>query len=228
MRRWFSHRTERIARTQTMGKGMPFLLRLFSFEGRISRKTYWLSMGGVLLAPVLAWLVFALLLRGGVLPPSEAVKAIFFCAVLLPPLVPALALSIKRLHDRERSWRTFAALVFLAYISIISERFFFFLNKGESLISANVPDAIMAYLFPAPMVLIHFLAPVGGFVFLGNASKFISSVNDGYWDIPAAFYFADSLGGLVMLVAGFWYLWEVGFRPGTVGPNKYGPDPLQE
>lgn len=26
----------------------------------------------------------------------------------------------------------------------------------------------------------------------------------------------------------FWYLWEVGFRRGTVGPNKYGPDPLQK
>jgi uncharacterized membrane protein YhaH (DUF805 family) len=43
----------------------------------------------------------------------------------------------------------------------------------------------------------------------------------------ASRYLADSLGGLILLVAGLWYFWEVGFRRGTVGPNKYGPDPLQ-
>jgi hypothetical protein len=25
----------------------------------------------------------------------------------------------------------------------------------------------------------------------------------------------------------FWFLFELGFRRGTVGPNEYGPDPVE-
>jgi len=31
---------------------------------------------------------------------------------------------------------------------------------------------------------------------------------------------------LIPLIGGIWYLIEVGFLPGTRGPNQYGPDPL--
>lgn len=31
---------------------------------------------------------------------------------------------------------------------------------------------------------------------------------------------------LVPLIGAIWYLVEVGFLPGTIGPNKYGADPL--
>lgn len=209
---------------------MSFLKSLFSFEGRISRKTYWISMAAVLLAPFLVWLVFAALIRGGMIPPSEAVKTVFFGLLLLPPLVPLMALFIKRLHDRGRSWRTLAALVLSVVAIIIAERLFFYLHEGEPIIPAKQTTlAVMLFLLAsAPITSLHFLAPVGTYMFLSNVAKIIASVQGGYWDIPTAFYFADSLAGLILLVAGLWYLREVGFRRGTVGPNTYGPDPLQE
>jgi uncharacterized membrane protein YhaH (DUF805 family) len=33
--------------------------------------------------------------------------------------------------------------------------------------------------------------------------------------------------GLVILVLSLWGLIELGFLRGTVGPNQYGPDPLE-
>ncbi|MFO1119461.1 MAG: DUF805 domain-containing protein [Rhodospirillales bacterium] len=32
--------------------------------------------------------------------------------------------------------------------------------------------------------------------------------------------------GLIPIVGGIWLLVELGFLRGTIGPNKYGPDPL--
>jgi len=33
---------------------------------------------------------------------------------------------------------------------------------------------------------------------------------------------------IALLIVGIWFLIELGFLRGTVGPNEYGPDPLQE
>ena len=35
-----------------------------------------------------------------------------------------------------------------------------------------------------------------------------------------------SLIGLVPIIGGIWMLVELGFLPGTEGPNRFGPDPL--
>jgi len=37
----------------------------------------------------------------------------------------------------------------------------------------------------------------------------------------------DYVLGLALLIVGIWYLIELGILRGTVGPNRYGPDPLE-
>ena len=68
---------------------------LFSFEGRIPRKTYWIW--GVLV--LLAFLLFASLVLG-ILGVDETVGGALMNLVVL---WPALAVSVKRWHDRDKS-----------------------------------------------------------------------------------------------------------------------------
>ena len=37
----------------------------------------------------------------------------------------------------------------------------------------------------------------------------------------------DFLLNVIIFVIGIWFLIELGFLRGTVGPNQYGPDPLE-
>jgi uncharacterized membrane protein YhaH (DUF805 family) len=43
---------------------------------------------------------------------------------------------------------------------------------------------------------------------------------------PLAFNAIDVTSFLINLVLFFWFLFELGFRRGTVGPNEFGPDPV--
>ena len=71
----------------------------FSFEGRINRQKYWVP-GTLLLLAVFTPLLVVVGLLAGSMPEVAAVAGI----VLYIPLVWAsLALSAKRLHDRNRS-----------------------------------------------------------------------------------------------------------------------------
>ena len=37
----------------------------------------------------------------------------------------------------------------------------------------------------------------------------------------------DYILGIALLIVGIWYLIELGILRGTIGPNQYGPDPLE-
>jgi len=86
----------------------------FSFEGRIGRKTYWLSVLGLV-----GVLVVAQLLMVGLAAVSEtlgligAILALAICAVAL---IPSFALPIKRWHDLDKSgW-----YVLLGFIPVVN------------------------------------------------------------------------------------------------------------
>jgi uncharacterized membrane protein YhaH (DUF805 family) len=64
---------------------------LFSFEGRISRESYWLFFG--------ACLVLSIALQVAVGAPNESEAMIFWLILLWP----ALAVIVKRYHDCDRS-----------------------------------------------------------------------------------------------------------------------------
>lgn len=150
---------------------MPLSQLLFSFQGRINRKPWWLAslaVGAVAIVVVVAIIIAA---GGAILSddPMAAVGAlgglIVVVIVLLVPLIwIGLALGAKRLHDRNKSawW------------------------------------LVVFYLVPAV------LDGIGNHL---EGAGFILSIGA----------FAISIWGLI----------ELGFLRGTVGPNQYGPDPLE-
>ena len=105
--------------TATMFDDRPTLRQLlFGFGGRIGRRTWWLW--GVA-APLGLALYFTVLLRVvGVSPRATEV------AVNLALLWPALAVSVKRWHDRGKSgWWVLVALVpFVGWLWMLVENGF--------------------------------------------------------------------------------------------------------
>ncbi len=82
---------------------------LFSFTGRITRKTYWLSLLGVIAA------MFILIVLLGLLGIGESVLNIAIVLIYIPVMWMSLAIQVKRWHDRDKSgwW------VFISFIPII-------------------------------------------------------------------------------------------------------------
>src|SRR5262245_40981460 len=82
-------------------ESLPMLRFFFSFQGRLSRRQYWLSIWLVpmLIAPVL---VATLLLSSHV---SWRVIATIFAATLVPAGASAAAMTVKRAHDLGKPGR---------------------------------------------------------------------------------------------------------------------------
>jgi uncharacterized membrane protein YhaH (DUF805 family) len=142
---------------------------LFSFTGRIGRASYWLVMvlmSAVLVAITLAFEFFTASSSGLSTTLVVSVSAAVVIAALAI-LVPALAVSAKRLHDRDKS-----ALWIL----------FFWLGPG--------------------------LIQILGRRLLDENTQFVTAA--------------------IAWVIFLWMLVELGILRGTIGPNQYGPDPLQK
>jgi uncharacterized membrane protein YhaH (DUF805 family) len=151
---------------------MPLGQLLFSFQGRINRKPWWLaSLATTLIAIVALGVIFVA--AGGV-PQANAVdslasmggSALAMALLIIPLLWMAFALGAKRLHDRNMS----ASWLILFYL--------------------------------LPGVLDNIGSALGASV-MG-------------WGLT-----------IVSLAISLWALVELGFLRGTVGPNQYGPDPLE-
>jgi uncharacterized membrane protein YhaH (DUF805 family) len=134
---------------------------LFGFRGRIGRAQYWLSLLAVIV--VLIGISVA-----GMLVGSEDVLWAFFAAGAIVTLVPTIAISLKRLHDRDKGvwW--------------------------------------LVFFFVGPTAL-----PLGATV-----------LAERFWALSAILIFAG-------FAVSLWSFVELGFLRGTVGPNRFGEDPLR-
>jgi uncharacterized membrane protein YhaH (DUF805 family) len=140
---------------------------LFSFSGRLNRKPYWLTtLVLILIVLVVIALVFGIggagLLTGDM--SQLGVAFLILPLAYIPLLWIGLAISAKRLHDRNKS----AWWLVLFYL---------------------VPGILQA---------------------VGDQIEGVGIVL--------------TLAGLAISI---WALIELGFLRGTVGPNQYGPDPLE-
>jgi uncharacterized membrane protein YhaH (DUF805 family) len=150
-------------------------IRFFAnFDGRISRKTFWLASIAVL---VIELLIAAAAAATAEEFADEATGDLAMDIVLFAFLYPQFAISVKRGHDRNIStWVIGAWYVALAMSDIL--RCFGWLRSSPN---QNV----------------------------------LSSANL----ISFAFIMIAGIISLALLI-------ELGFRRGTRGPNRYGPDPL--
>jgi uncharacterized membrane protein YhaH (DUF805 family) len=155
---------------------------LFSFRGRIGRARYGLYIAIALPLYVLlatAFWIYALSVpgayeNGGPTPfPSDALGiagAILFFAVLAAATFAGAAVTVKRLHDRDKAWWWFGVFVL-------------------------APDALLAL------------------------AQYLSDSEAANGSILFAVQFAA-------VALGLWGLVEIGFLRGTMGANRFGPDPL--
>jgi uncharacterized membrane protein YhaH (DUF805 family) len=82
-----------------------------SFEGRINRRPYWIASLIVLAIALVAGVILGILVVVTV-GEDETALAIASLVLQLVVLYPALALTVKRLHDRDRpNW--WAAIIFV-------------------------------------------------------------------------------------------------------------------
>jgi len=155
---------------------------LFSFRGRLGRGSFWLY--NAIAVPLLAVLVVALWVyalsvpgayeNGGPTPfpgdPLGIAGAVLFFALLAAILLAGTAITVRRLHDRDRAW--WWILVFLL-----------------------APDVILT----------------------------LAEILDESGAANESLLFILQFAALALVV---WGAIELGFLRGTVGANRYGPDPL--
>ncbi|MEA2904033.1 MAG: hypothetical protein QOI12_1420 [Alphaproteobacteria bacterium] len=149
-----------------MGRGSL----LTSFEGRISRKRYWIGIIVLMIAMIVLTVVIAYPAGLSLLEESRGQRLLSF-ALQLVFLYPSAALMVKRLHDRNRPG-AFALLLLVPFVTV------------------GLTDL---------------------YGITGNALS------------PNAY---DVILTGILLIVSIWFLVELGFLRGTIGPNRYGPDPL--
>jgi uncharacterized membrane protein YhaH (DUF805 family) len=93
------------ASTETTTLSMKEIL--FSFKGRIPRKTYWYSFLGIIVASFVFMFVVALLTGG-----NETAISVITLIFYIPLMWVSLAVQVKRWHDRNKSgWWVLIGLV---------------------------------------------------------------------------------------------------------------------
>jgi uncharacterized membrane protein YhaH (DUF805 family) len=141
-----------------------------SLEGRISRQPFWLGM--LLLAVIntgLNW-IFGVPFLPDTLPELRLRIIEFVIDAIF--LYPNVALTVKRLHDRNQSGMYAWALVAIVVVGMVMS---------------------------------------------------LSGIEDD----PSRMTFLTWVLAAFILVIVLAFLIELGFRRGTHGPNRYGPDPLE-
>ncbi|WP_165188187.1 DUF805 domain-containing protein [Caulobacter soli] len=119
---------------------MTILQKLFSFQGRLRRRDYWLL--GLLIGVVTVAVVVLLLLAFGVKPEDERLSLAGLLVIW-----PSLAMMVKRIHDRNKSgW--------LALVYWVPS------------IASNIVDMAPADSFVAPRMGLKIVAGIIGLWFL--------------------------------------------------------------
>lgn len=163
----------------------------FSFQGRINRAKLWLFIPIVIVIEIVYFILFSILFGGSILAmikggpaglmaggASLGLAGILTCILFLVVLFAGLALTVKRLHDRNKSpW----------------------------------------------WLIVFWLAPL--VLNVTTLSSRIAMLNDTSGAVPPANPVMMILQ-LVALGLTIWAFVELYCLRGTVGDNRYGPDPL--
>jgi uncharacterized membrane protein YhaH (DUF805 family) len=141
---------------------MNWAYLLNGFDGRISRKTFWIAIGAVTIAEIFGHLI------------AQQIQGDRLSAIVdLAFTYPEFAIALKRGHDRNMP--VWFMIVFFAAGAVLD------LLTVLELTGTDEEPSMVSLLIALPFTVM----------------------------------------GLALLV-------ELGFRRGTIGPNQYGPDPLDK
>ena len=172
-------------------------MKLFtSFDGRIPRSTFWLGVLGLILISFLF-----IFLLGAMLASTGQIPRMVPFVISLVLLYPAAAITVKRLHDRNKPAMPWLLIFFLP--GVLSN----FMKVFK--INYTVMDVKAAM-------------ETGGMMGMGRMRSMFGM---GEFEMLAPGSIAMTLS-LVSFVVGIWALIELGFLKGTTGENSFGPDPL--
>lgn len=216
---------------------MSFVRSLFSAQGRVSRKYYWLFFIGFILYAAVAGAVslgltyaYETLLhvprynfKGFELKARAPDLVLFgsFGLLMLAGGMAVLCAMIKRLHDRNRSAAWLAGWIALTLatilvIGLLDEPFRRSFFWDWWYVGTRYTWNLLVY--GATMML-------GGLPAIAMFAIGIYRNLTG-WPVTQSVFALPVLIPLALF--GLWYFIEAGLRRGTVGPNTYGPDPLQK
>ena len=101
---------------------------LFSFRGRIGRKTYWMFFLGMFIA------FFALAFVVSFLGLDESTLTIVIVVAYIPVIWMSLAVQVKRWHDRDKSgwWVLIALIPIVGSIWVLVENGFLAGTEGRN------------------------------------------------------------------------------------------------
>jgi uncharacterized membrane protein YhaH (DUF805 family) len=159
------------------GAAMKWIYFFGSFDGRIGRKTFWLTSIAISAAELVAGFVGALIIA--LVSGDWEAKAghQWIDAVFLIFLYPQFIIDVKRGHDR------------------------------------NIPIWVIG-VFYAALAADYFLVEFGWLTDLPNQN------------VPSSVNVVSFIVVILLGIFALAFLVELGFRKGTTGPNRYGPDPL--
>ncbi len=167
-----------------------------SFDGRIPRSSFWLGTLGLILISFVSIFVIGLFFaRTGYFP--RLVPLIITLALLYP----AAAITVKRLHDRNKPAMPWLLIFFLPGI---------------------VSNLMKAFKIDYTVVDMQEAIETGGMMGMGRMRSMFGM---GEFEMLAPGSIATAVS-LISFVVGIWVLIELGFLKGTTGENDFGPDPL--
>lgn len=139
--------------------------------------------------------------------------------------------------NREPFLKSLALTIVIAFV--LSLVLAFVLGRGGGVMLQIAMLVVLGYPWTAllvkrlhdrdrPGVLVGVIWAPSILAMLGKATGISGTMTDVY---GTPVFQPNTLGWIIMglgLVVGIWALVELGFLRGTVGPNQYGPDPLEQ
>ena len=172
-------------------------MKLFtSFDGRIPRGTFWLGVLGLILISFLF-----IFLLGTILASTGQMPRMVPFVISLVLLYPAAAITVKRLHDRNKPAMPWLFIFFLPGV---------------------ISNFMKAFKIDYTVLDVKAVMETGG---MRGMDQMTSMFGVGEFEMLVPGSIA-MLIGLISMAVGIWALIELGFLKGTTGENSFGPDPL--
>ncbi|GGF37544.1 DUF805 domain-containing protein [Youhaiella tibetensis] len=142
---------------------MDNLVPLYTtFNGRISRKTYWLGVVGIIVAAIVLGIILGVVGLGLANPGTAAWGSLILFVLLA---VPSLALGVKRRHDRNGSGNDVYVYFALSFILVVVQAlgFGFTMTEVEG-VSVPMPTMTMTIFNAVLGIFALYLLVVLGFL----------------------------------------------------------------